>query len=169
MSETNFQALLDDQTYDLTLDGDRLRMGDADVPVSFERSGPQAFSLLIDGRSVPVVVTPADAPKTYNVTAQGHTWTVRVKDERDLLLERFGLEDALAGGAVTMRAPMPGLVLEVMVGEGDTVAAGAGLLVLEAMKMENELKAPADGQVKSIHVVPGDAVGKNDVLIEFEA
>jgi len=169
MSKATFQALLDDETFDLILDGGTLQVNEATLPVSFEATGPAEYSLLLDGQSVPVVVTPAGPPKTYDVTAAGHTWTVRVKDERDLLLERFGLDEALGAGEIAIRAPMPGLVLEVRVAVGDTVAVDEGLLVLEAMKMENELKAPAEGQVKAIHVVSGDAVGKNELLIEFEA
>ena len=168
MSKATFQALLADETFDLKLDGDTLHIGEAALPVSFEATGPAEYSLILDGQSVPVVVTPAGPPKTYDVTAVGHTWTVRVKDERDLLLERFGLDEALGAGEIAIRAPMPGLVLEVRVAVGDTVAVDEGLLVLEAMKMENELKAPAEGQVKAIHVAAGNAVGKNELLIEFE-
>jgi len=169
MAEATFQALLDDETFDLKIDGDTLHIGEVALPVSFEATGPTAYSLVLDGQSVPMVVTPAGPPRTYDVTAAGHTWTVRVKDERDLLLERFGLDDALGAGEITIRAPMPGLVLEVGVAVGDTVTVDEGLLVLEAMKMENELKAPAEGQVKAVHVAAGDAVGKNELLIEFEA
>ncbi len=169
MKDASFQALIGDRTVNLSFEDGELTIDERSVAFSFESCSEKHFSLLIDGRSVPVVVTPAGSPKTYNVTAAGHTWEIRVKDERDLLLERFGLDEGLMGGEITVRAPMPGLVLDVLVEPGDTVEADAGLLVLEAMKMENELKAPADGQVKAVHVSPGDAVGKNEVLIEFEA
>jgi pyruvate carboxylase subunit B len=68
-----------------------------------------------------------------------------------------------------LKAPMPGLVLRVQVTPGQAVAAGAGLVVLEAMKMENELKAPASAVVRAVRVQPGEAVEKGQVLIEFEA
>jgi pyruvate carboxylase subunit B len=98
----------------------------------------------------------------------GRARTVRVKDEHDLLLERFGLKEAGAGAERTIQAPMPGLVLEVNVEEGDAVEAGDALLVLEAMKMENELQAPVDGTVKAIHVEADDTVDKNALLVELE-
>ena len=68
-----------------------------------------------------------------------------------------------------LKAPMPGLVGRVQVQPGEQVAAGAPLVVLEAMKMENELKAGAPGVVKSVRVVSGEAVEKGQVLVEFEA
>jgi len=82
---------------------------------------------------------------------------------------------SLAGGgdqrraAGVLKAPMPGLVVRVQVQPGEKVAAGDPLVVLEAMKMENELKAGAPGVVKSVRVAPGEAVEKGQVLVEFEA
>jgi len=102
------------------------------------------------------------------VTIAGRRTDVRVKDERALLMEAFGLDDqGPAGGEV--RAPMPGLVLDVRVAPGDEVTVDEGLIVLEAMKMENELKAPASGTVVAIHAKAGDAVEKNTLLIEIDA
>ena len=67
-----------------------------------------------------------------------------------------------------IQAPMPGLVLRVLVAPGDAVEAGQGVVVLEAMKMENELTAPAAGTVAAVHAAPGDAVAKNDLLVEVD-
>ena len=94
---------------------------------------------------------------------------VTVKDEKALLLERFGLQEAAGPAERAVHAPMPGLVLSVMVEPGQSVRTGDGLLVLEAMKMENELRAPTDGVVKALHITPGDTVSKNALLLEFEA
>jgi pyruvate carboxylase subunit B len=71
----------------------------------------------------------------------------------------------VTGGVV--KAPMPGLVVRVLVGVGDVVVAGQGLVVLEAMKMENELKAPAAGVVREVRAVQGAAVEKGNVLVEL--
>jgi pyruvate carboxylase subunit B len=92
-----------------------------------------------------------------------------VQDEHDLLLEEYGLDEAGGAAEREIRAPMPGLVLSVMVEDGQAVSEGDGLVVLEAMKMENELRAPADGVVKTVHVAPQDAVDKDALLIEMEA
>ena len=92
---------------------------------------------------------------------------LEIKDETALLLERFGFDDSAGAAEREIRAPMPGLVLRVLVEAGQTVEEGEGLVVLEAMKMENELRAPAAGTVEAVHVASGAAVGKNDLLIEF--
>jgi len=86
----------------------------------------------------------------------------------DLLLSKMGLADLAAKKVNEVKAPMPGLVLKLIANQGDTVAKGDSLLVLEAMKMENVIKSPGEGIIKSIRVNAGDKVEKNAVLIEFE-
>ena len=93
---------------------------------------------------------------------------VSLKDERALLLERFGLSGGGESDMLKVRAPMPGMVLSVVVKPGQHVEAGTGALVLEAMKMENELRIEREGTVQAVHVAPGDSVGKNDLLLEIE-
>jgi biotin carboxyl carrier protein len=80
----------------------------------------------------------------------------------------MGMSAANTTKATKLKAPMPGKVLDVMVQPGQTVAKGEGLLILEAMKMENMLKAEQEGTIKSVNVSMGDAVEKNNVLIDFE-
>jgi biotin carboxyl carrier protein len=84
-----------------------------------------------------------------------------------LLLEKLGMNNAASGKVNNIKAPMPGLIIELKVKTGDTVKAGDQLLILEAMKMENILKSPGEGVVKSVKVKKGDTVEKNQVLIEF--
>lgn len=91
-----------------------------------------------------------------------------LSDEHDLLLEELGMGSMADGKAEDTKAPMPGLVIGVNVSPGDEVKKGDALLVLEAMKMENVIKASADGMVKSIEVAEGAAVEKNQVLVSFE-
>ena len=171
MSDTSYRAELNDRSFDLTVTDEGITIDDTDGPVaesiSIERVSEGYWSLLIDGESVSAAVEPV-ADDRYRVTINGRMTEVQVKDERAMLLESFGLEAAADAGEADIRAPMPGLVLDVIVAEGDTVAADDGLLVLEAMKMENELSAPSAGTVKTIHVVEGDAVDKNTLLIELD-
>ncbi|NOY06129.1 MAG: acetyl-CoA carboxylase biotin carboxyl carrier protein subunit [Chlorobi bacterium] len=98
----------------------------------------------------------------------GIPFDVNVKDERGLLLQRFGFAGSLNKQVGEIKAPMPGLITKVLVKPGDSVAAGQGVIVLEAMKMENELTAPTDGIVKAVHVTEREAVDKNAILIELE-
>jgi pyruvate carboxylase subunit B len=167
MDRRPFRALINDRAFDITLEDDVLTVDDEPVPYSFERVGDGYFSLVVNGRSVPVVVTPMDDGR-LRVSMNGRAQVVHVQDEHDLLLERFGLAEAAAGAERDVRAPMPGLVLSVMVTEGQTVQEGDGLLVLEAMKMENELRAPAAGVVQAIHVATDEAVDKDALLIEID-
>ncbi len=161
-----FQALVHDHPFDLSLDGDALVVGGERAAFRFERVAEHEVLLLLDGRSYPFTVEPQD-DGTLRLTHDGRSLTVRLKTERDLLLERFGMEDADSAAERELRAPMPGLVLSVLAEAGQAVEEGTGLVVLEAMKMENELRAAAAGTVAAVHVEPGQPVGKNDLLVSF--
>ena len=86
----------------------------------------------------------------------------------DLLLEKMGMSAASLNKVANIKSPMPGLVLEVKVEVGDSVENGTPLLILEAMKMENIIKSTGDGIVKAINIKQGQAVEKNEVLLEME-
>jgi pyruvate carboxylase subunit B len=138
----------------------------------FERLTDRSFLLVLDGR--PHVVTIERPPargsaggEPLRVTVQNHVLEATLKDRAALLLEQFGLEDDAGAAPRELRAPMPGLVLRVLVAPGAAVEEGQGLVVLEAMKMENELRAPAAGTVAAVHAAPGTAVSKNELLVEI--
>lgn len=166
-SGRTYRAHVGTRTFEVEVKNGQVVVDGAPVACSFEPAGDGSYLLILDGRTYPVVFE--GSGDRIQVSLQGRRTDVRVQDERALLLERFGLADARDAGALEIHAPMPGLVLRVLVEPGQQVAAGAGLLVLEAMKMENELRAPNAGTIKALHASPGDAVGKNDLLIEFEA
>ncbi|MBK8845684.1 MAG: biotin/lipoyl-binding protein [Bacteroidetes bacterium] len=92
-------------------------------------------------------------------------YTVSIKDKFDELLHDLGMDAAIKPKLNDIKAPMPGLVVQVLVKEGDELLKGDTLLVLEAMKMENAIKAPADMKVKSIKISKGQKVEKGEVLI----
>jgi biotin carboxyl carrier protein len=126
------------------------------------------FHILNEGKSYQAEIIKTD-PITKSVTLKinNNRYTVEVKDKFDLLLEKMGMSSATANKVNNIKAPMPGLIINLKVAEGDTVKAGDQLLILEAMKMENILKSPGDGVIKKIKVKKGDSVEKNQVLIEF--
>lgn len=105
--------------------------------------------------------------KTCTLTINGKKINLELKDEYDELLEKMGLTAGAGKKLNELRAPMPGLVLRALVNVGDTVQKGDGLLMLEAMKMENILKSVGDGVVKKIHVKEKDKVEKGQLLISF--
>jgi biotin carboxyl carrier protein len=106
--------------------------------------------------------------KTFIIAINGNHYNIQAQDQFDLLAEKMGLGSSNAKKANQLKAPMPGLVLNVIVAAGAAVKKGEPLLILEAMKMENVIKAVADGVVRSIHVSKGAAVEKNQLLIDFE-
>ncbi len=102
-------------------------------------------------------------------TLNGEWITATVKNEQDLLLDRLGFEKPGEMAEGSLKAPMPGKILDIMVEEGDSVELDQPVIILEAMKMENELTSPGDGTVRSVKVQKGDSVDKNAILLEIEA
>jgi len=125
------------------------------------------MSVLYNNQSYTVVLLNADREtKTYTLLINGNKYEVSLKDKFDELLAGMGLTGTTSAKLNNIKAPMPGLVLNVLVNEGDTIKAGDAILVLEAMKMENIIKASGEGTIKKINVNKGQAVEKGQVLIE---
>ncbi|WP_179346544.1 acetyl-CoA carboxylase biotin carboxyl carrier protein subunit [Winogradskyella ursingii] len=106
--------------------------------------------------------------KSYNVKVNNTVYSVAIFDELDQQIEALGFEIGASKQVNEVKAPMPGLILEISVKIGDKVEEDDALLILEAMKMENILKSPRAGIIKSIKVKQGETVDKNMLLIEFE-
>ena len=152
---------------DISVRADECTLDGRTVPFSYERLGEERMALLIDGKSYVAAVLEASGDRR-RIGIGGSTFDVSLKSERTLLLERFGLSGGAESATLKVHAPMPGMVLSVAVEPGQLVEAGTGALLLEAMKMENELRVERGGTVRAVHVAPGDAVGKNDLLLEIE-
>jgi biotin carboxyl carrier protein len=105
--------------------------------------------------------------KTLLLKINSVKFNLQLKDKYDELLHTLGLDNLATKKVNDIKAPMPGMVLNILVKEGDTVKKGDAILVLEAMKMENILKSPTDGLIKKIAAVKGTAVEKNQLLIQF--
>ncbi|MDX2003187.1 MAG: biotin/lipoyl-containing protein [Chitinophagales bacterium] len=124
------------------------------------------FHIIQNGKSYSVQVIEAKyEEKAFTIRVNGNDYTLQVKDKYDLLLQQLGLSDKMSSKVNDIKAPMPGLVLNILVEDGQTVKKGDSILILEAMKMENVLKSPGDGTVKTVKVQKGDAVEKGQVLI----
>ncbi|MDQ3110544.1 MAG: biotin/lipoyl-binding protein [Bacteroidota bacterium] len=130
--------------------------------------GSKRFHVLRDNRSYEVEIVEADTTaKTMLIKVNGHPYPIAVADKFDELLHSMGMDKVAAVKFNDMKAPMPGLVLNVVVEEGQQVKKGDPVIVLEAMKMENILKSPADLTVKKVLVKKGVAVEKGQVLVQF--
>ena len=124
-------------------------------------------SLLLDGVSVPLLARYGGLGR-WEIGLDGRTVDVQVFEAREAEIRERSASVAGSAGIAPLKAPMPGLVVRVAVCEGEVVQAGAPILIVEAMKMENELRAPAAARVVRIPVSPGDAVEKAQVVAEFE-
>jgi len=124
---------------------------------------PGVYSILLEGRSFEVRSVPA--PDGLIVDAGSRRFTVDVRDARNGARRS---RSALGSGRKNISAPMPGKVVRLLVREGDTVDSGQGLVVVEAMKMQNELKAPRAGRVAAVRVRDGDTVTAGDTLVVLE-
>ena len=126
------------------------------------------FHILINNRSCTAVVLNADfANKSFAIRVGNKIFDIQLKDRFDLLAEQLGFEASKSKKVNDIKAPMPGLVLNIMVEEGQAIKKGESVLILEAMKMENVIKAAGDGVIKSIRVKKGNAVEKNQVMIDL--
>jgi len=127
------------------------------------------FHVLHQNRPYKAEIVAADFyQKNYTVKVNNTTYTVVISNELDLLIKEMGFETGLTKQINAIKAPMPGLILELCVSEGQNVKENDNLLILGAMKMENSFLSPRDGVIKSIAVKVGDAVEKGNLLIEFE-
>lgn len=161
------EVRLGEKAYSLEKEGDQLVLDGNPIDARLERLNDNSGVLFLDGNTHVVSFEKNDGG--VQITIEGISLDAHILDETALLLEKFGFDDASSQAGREVHAPMPGLVLNVLVSTGDTVEEGQGLIVLEAMKMENELKSQLSGTVGAIHVEAGAAVAKNALLIELEA
>lgn len=114
------------------------------------------------------IITSDFLQKSYTVKVNNNTYTVAISNPLDVLIKEMGFEVGLTKQVNFIKAPMPGLILEISVVVGQTVKENDNLIILGAMKMENSFLSPRDGVIKTISVMMGDAVDKGQLLIEFE-
>ena len=125
-----------------------------------------SFHLLIDGASYNVeVISSNTKEKKHIISLNGKVLHIQMRDRYDDLLKELGMDASSALRVGDLKAPMPGLVVNIPVKEGDLVKKGDTLVILEAMKMENALKATVDATVKKVAVTKGKVVDKNEILI----
>jgi biotin carboxyl carrier protein len=148
------------------IEKDAILLDGEPVDVDLRQAGvDELYSMLIGGRSHELLIE--SSRYTYDVTLHGELMQVQVEDERSRRLSAkraVGVPD----GESAVVAPIPGLIVKVLVSEGDEVASEQPVVLLEAMKMENELRTPRAGVVKQVKVAPGQRVEQNAVLVLIE-
>ena len=158
-------ATVKDQEYTIEIDADRSILIDGrPQEVDFRRlPAGGVTSLLMNHRSIaPVVEERSDH---WEVLIEGELYTVRVQDERAYRLDRMRTSGMSVDGEAIVASPMPGIIVAVPVAVGDVVKHGQKVVILESMKMENELRAPCDGIVTHVHVATGASVEKDQPLV----
>ena len=157
-----YLTIINNQQFEIEISKDgELTVNGESRQVDFLSLGPSLYSLITDNTSLQVVVDGESGQ--YEVLMKGHLYETQVLDERALLMaQRRG---GLSGGSGEVHSPMPGLIVAIPVEAGQTVNAGETVVILESMKMQNELKSPIAGVVESLNCKPKQTVDKNDLLV----
>jgi biotin carboxyl carrier protein len=163
------KATINTQTFDIQSDKAGISVNSQPFNWDLVEIKDGNFHILYNKRSFNAEVLEADyQTKSFLIKINNHKHSISVKDRFDLLLDQLGMSNANATKVNDLKAPMPGLIVDIKVQVGDSVKKGDTILILEAMKMENVLKSIGDGVVKNIKIIPKQNVEKNQVLIEFE-
>ncbi|MGH7664572.1 MAG: biotin/lipoyl-containing protein [Gemmatimonadaceae bacterium] len=157
------------RTVEVTIDAAGVRVDDVPVDARLADVEGTPVSMLTIGNEVHrVIVRRGRSRGSYALDIGGFRYDVEALDERTRTIRELTAASATPAGPAPLVAPMPGLIVRVTVSAGDSVRAGQPLVVMEAMKMENELRAPAAGTVRTITAVAGAAVEKGAVLVELD-
>ena len=164
-----FLVAVNDGMHAVRTDSGRATIEGSDMEASLDQAtGSPVRTIRLGDRVIRIVVHARHGKGRYELDIDGHRYHVEALGERARAIQELAARSAPPAGPAPVIAPMPGLVVRVNVAVGDSVTAGQGVLVMEAMKMENELRASADATVKSVRVAQGTAVEKGTVLIELE-
>jgi biotin carboxyl carrier protein len=155
--------------YKVEKDSKGLSINHDEIKADIHQLSTSAYHIINNLKSYNAEVVSFDkGTKTAEIKVNGNIYAITAKDQFDILLEQLGMSNLNSAKVSELKAPMPGLVLKLFVTEGSEVKKGDNLFILEAMKMENIIKSPADVIVKSIKIKSGDKVEKAQVLIIFQ-
>lgn len=156
--------------YNITInDQQEWKINPNDLDLDFVEDTDGQIHILHNQKAYRAEVMETDFPnKQIKLKINGTIYTAKIADKYDQLVKKLGLSATSSLKINTVKAPMPGLVLEVAVKEGQSIVKGDTLLILEAMKMENVIKSMGEGIVKKIHVKKGTAVDKGQLMIDID-
>ncbi len=163
-----FETIIGEHILELNKKGENYLQAEQILPLDIQKIDDNHWHVLYEGRSYRILLHQVDAVKnTITLAVNGKKTSVRLRSRLERLLKELGLENALEAKVESIQAPMPGLIHSIIAREGDTVKKGEPLLILEAMKMENIIKAPADVVIEKIHVQEKNTVDKGTLLMSF--
>lgn len=164
-----YYVRIDGEEHEVALDATGVHLDGEDIAAHVAPiEGTPVRMVTIGDHVHRVIVRPGATRGEYTLWLDGWRFDAEALDERTRAIRELSGAGAGPSGPAPLKAPMPGLIVRIHVAVGDEVQAGQGLVVMEAMKMENELRATAGGRVKSIVCTPGTAVEKGALLIELE-
>jgi biotin carboxyl carrier protein len=160
-----YSTTIGEKTYSIEINRDgEVTIDGQPYPIDLRAIDEFTYSLLLDNTSYEALVD-MDSDEEVNVLLRGRLYAAQVMDERATRLAKASGGVAASTGEITMKSPMPGLIVAIQINEGDAVKKGQTLIVLESMKMENELKAPRDGTIGSIKVKVRQSVDQHQALL----
>jgi biotin carboxyl carrier protein len=163
-----FETIIGDHILQLNKKGEDYLQGDQKLELDIYQIDDRHWHVLYGDRSYRILLHEVDAVKhDVILSINGKKTKIHLRSRLARLLKELGLENALETKVESILAPMPGLIHSIIAQEGDTIKKGEPLLILEAMKMENVIKAPVDVVVEKIHVTEKAAVDKNALLMSF--
>jgi acetyl/propionyl-CoA carboxylase alpha subunit len=163
------KATINSQTFDIQSDKAGISVNNLPFAWDMVEIKDGNFHIIYNNRSYNAEILEADyKSKSFLIKINNSKYSIELKDRFDILLDQLGMSNANAAKVNDIKAPMPGLIVDIKVEIGDIVKKGDTILILEAMKMENVLKASGEGKIKAIKVSVKQNVEKNQVMIEFE-
>jgi len=159
----------EDQSHEIELDNHQIKIDGKETEIDLVKLLDNKFHILQNHKSYNLEVIHADYKlKRFSIKVNDNIYDLNLQTELDALLDKMGMSSVSEEKMDNVKAPMPGLVLDILVEIGQAINKGDNLVILEAMKMENIIKANGTGIVKNIKVNKKDAVEKNQLLIEME-
>lgn len=157
------------KAHEVQIDAETILVDSEQTPIDLVQIKPQLYHAILNHQSYTIEVAKIDIQaKQVKLKINDAEYSFQLQDKLDLLLEQMGIGKSSSDKLDDIKAPMPGLVLKVLVEVGQEVKKGDNILILEAMKMENIIKASGSGTIKNILIAPKQAVEKNQLLIEIE-
>jgi biotin carboxyl carrier protein len=160
------EASINDQSFPIQFNESGQPIDKNGNPLDIISIDENRFHVIRDNKTYRIEILKKEG-KVYQLRINDNKYDVTLKDQLDLTMSAMGIDQNAGNVANDLKAPMPGLILDVMVNPGDTISKGQPLLILEAMKMENVIKSPVDGVVSEVLVEKGASVEKNKVLCSF--
>lgn len=163
-----FSVTIQNKTYSVENADQKIQVNGKTIEWDLKWISDRKIHFIFENKSIEAELISFDKEsKTIQIRLGDKISTLSIKDRFDILLEQLGMNNSNTGALKEIKAPMPGLILDLKVKPGDLVKKGDVVLILEAMKMENIIKSPGDGLVKAVKVVLKQSVEKNQVLIQF--